>query len=149
MKKTKSTLALLALMTGTIFSSCESKQEKVEDAKENVAEAKQELREAQMDKNNENYQEYVQFKADADEKIKQNDAGIEELRNKKHTTSGNDATYQQKIDNLKERNEALRNKIDNYKDGDKDKWESFKREFNHDMDELGHAFADLGRNNTK
>jgi len=28
-------------------------------------------------------------------------------------------------------------------------WEVFKREFNHDMNQLGEAFSDLGNKNTK
>jgi chromosome segregation ATPase len=149
MEKKNLTFAVIGLMAGSIFSSCESKQEKEKDAKEDVAEAKLELKEVQMDINNENYQEYVQFKADSDEKIKQNDIKIEELRKKKHTTNGNDAEYQQKIDDLKARNRELKERLDSYKDGDKDRWAEFKREFTHDMDELGNAFADLGKNNAK
>jgi FtsZ-binding cell division protein ZapB len=149
MKKKNITFAIIGLIAGSLLSSCESKQEKEDDAKEEVVEAKQELRDDQMDIKNENYQDYLQFKADADEKIKQNDIKIEELRDKKHSTNGHDAEYQQKIEDLKARNHVLKEKIDNYKDGDKDKWAEFKREFSHDMDELGKAFTDLGKNNVK
>ncbi len=40
-------------------------------------------------------------------------------------------------------------KMDNYKEDGKEKWEAFKSEFSHDMDELGSALKDLTVNNVK
>jgi len=40
-------------------------------------------------------------------------------------------------------------KISKYKNDGNEKWESFKREFNYDMDELGQSLKDLGENNVK
>ena len=39
--------------------------------------------------------------------------------------------------------------MDDYKAISKEEWETFKAEFNHDMEELGKAFGDLGNNNVK
>jgi len=39
--------------------------------------------------------------------------------------------------------------MDDYTEEGKEKWESFKREFNHDMEELRLALMDLTQNNTK
>ena len=39
--------------------------------------------------------------------------------------------------------------MDDYKADGKDKWETFKAEFSHDMDELGHAFKGLTVKNVK
>lgn len=39
--------------------------------------------------------------------------------------------------------------MDNYRADNKDQWESFKKEFNHDMDALGEAFRDITIKNTK
>ena len=50
------------------------------------------------------------------------------------------------IDALEERNETLKNKISDYENNQTD-WESFKREFNSDMSELGNALKDLTVNN--
>ena len=43
----------------------------------------------------------------------------------------------------------MKKRLEDYKADSKDKWESFKTEFNHDMDELGSAFKDLTVKNTK
>ncbi len=44
---------------------------------------------------------------------------------------------------LENKNSDLKKKLSDFKDDDKDKWISFKEEFNHDMDELGLAFKNL------
>lgn len=55
--------------------------------------------------------------------------------------------YKEKINTLKQKNEDLRSRIDTYKGETNEQWESFKREFKHDIDELGSSVRDLGRNN--
>ena len=40
-------------------------------------------------------------------------------------------------------------KLDNYKVDASENWESFKREFNHDMSELGDALKDITVDNKK
>ena len=44
-----------------------------------------------------------------------------------------------RIDTLEKQNNDLKTKIETY-DQSQSNWESFKREFNHDMDELGKSF---------
>ena len=43
----------------------------------------------------------------------------------------------------------MKQKMADYKEEGKEKWETFKVEFNHDMEELGNAFKDLTVKNTK
>jgi hypothetical protein len=112
-----------------------------------MADTIEELREVAMDIRNENYQDYLQFKADAEEKIKENDHSSGRLRYKKYAAEGKDPKHDQKIDVLKERNRLLKVKLNSYQDGDRNNWAQFKREFNHDMDELCKAFKDLDRDN--
>lgn len=57
-----------------------------------------------------------------------------------------DAMYEKNIMALEQKNKDLRTKISNYESNQSD-WESFKREFNHDMDEQGQAIKDLTVNN--
>ena len=51
MKNQIYTLAVTALMAGTIFTGCQSSDEKVEAAQDKVQEAKQDLKEVQKDAN--------------------------------------------------------------------------------------------------
>ena len=59
-----------------------------------------------------------------------------------------DDVYAKKIEKLEAQNNDLRIKINTY-DPEKSDWETFKREFNHDMDSFGQAFKDLTTNNSK
>jgi hypothetical protein len=57
--------------------------------------------------------------------------------------------YRERIAELKSRNEKAKERLNNYNDNNHEKWEDFKREFNHDMDELGNALKDFTVNNKK
>ena len=84
-------------------------------------------------------------------KIKENELRIAELRAKiakPGTGQKSDSMNQNKIVNLKQRNDLLKAKIKTYESNHTD-WESFKREYNHDVDELGNAFKDLTIDNKK
>lgn len=53
------------------------------------------------------------------------------------------AFYDKKIDSLEKGNKEMKRKIAEYKAEGKDKWEIFKKDFSHGMDELGSAFKEL------
>ena len=83
------------------------------------------------------------------EKIRKNDERIAELKKQKANTDKTvNAAYQKRIDALQQKNTELRSKITEYKYNES-KWEQFKREFNHDMDELGKSLKDIGKDNVK
>lgn len=152
----KNSIFILAVTTmftaGAIFTSCQSADQKVEDAKVNVQDAKQELKDAQKDANTEaqkaaNAEEWKTFKSASEVKIKDNEALIAEFKEKMKTSGKKlDAAYAKSIDALEQKNRDMKYRIDAYEKGQSD-WESFKREFNHDMDELGKALKDLVVNN--
>ena len=94
-----------------------------------------------------NAEEWSVFKSDAEIKIKENEVRIGELKVKmKKSGKTFDAMYDKNIIALEQKNKDLRTKISNYESNQSD-WEAFKREFNHDMDELGQALKDLTVNN--
>lgn len=94
--------------------------------------------------------EYDEFKRETDERTTENDRKIEEY-NKKIEGEKKEAkaAYKEKVAALDQKNKEMKERAHNYKGEGGDKWESFKREFNHDMDELGNALRDLGRDNKK
>jgi len=59
------------------------------------------------------------------------------------------ADYKIKVDELEQKNSDLKKQMDDYKAEGKEKWEKFKTEFGHDMDELGNAFKDFTVKNVK
>lgn len=142
----------MMLLVGTFLWSCQTSSEKVDAAKENVAEAKEDLREVQQDAATDavkvaTAEEWQQFKDESNELIRKNEIRIEEIKvkmNKKGKTL--DAVYAKNIETLEQKNKDLKTRIGAY-ENNQGNWESFKREFNHDMDELGKALTDLTVNN--
>lgn len=147
-------MALTLVIAGTFFTSCDNAAKKEEAAKEEVKEAKQDLKEVQKDANAEAQQkadaeEWAAFKTETELKIKANEVRIAELKIKlKKPGKVLDPLYAQRIEDLEKRNKELQAKIDNYVPGQTD-WQKFKTEFNHDMDELGHALKDFSVDNKK
>jgi len=140
--------ALLVFTISIMQISCKSNAEKTEDAEQNVSEAKKELKEAKDEVNSEaaklaNAEDWKKFKSEAESKIKDNETRIAEHREKmKKSGKTMDAMHEKKIANLEEKNKELKQKLDNYETSQSN-WESFKTEFNHDMDELAAAFKGL------
>jgi exonuclease VII large subunit len=138
----------------TLFVACKPATKDEQEAQENVQEAKQDVEEAKEDlseaKRQANAEEWQSFKDEVNTVIEKNDAKIAELKQEiKKTGKAADAEYNKKIDALKEKNENLKLKIESYKNDADSDWQAFKREFNHDMDELGSAFNDLTVDNKK
>lgn len=146
MKASILALAAGTFITGAVLISCKSPEEKVESAKENVIDASKKLDEAQ-----EAYLvEMENYKLETAKELEANDKTISDIEAKiEHERADVKANYQKKIAELKEKNQKMKDKMKNYKAEGKEKWESFKSEFKHDMDELGKAFKDLGKDNVK
>lgn len=141
MKTKRIVIAVIGCMAGLILSSCQNKEHKLENAQENVIEANEDFKEAQRE-----------FKTESEVKIRENENEIKMYRdNMKDYNVDDRADYQRRIDSLERRNQELKVKLDAY-DGEKDtneKWESFKREFNHDMEDLKQSLKSIGKNNVK
>ncbi len=93
-------------------------------------------------------EEWQAFVTETKAKIKANDSGIEKLKaDMKKSGKKMDEAYTKSIETLEQKNKTLEAKLDSgYEKGQKE-WAEFKREFNHDMDELGQALNDLVTNN--
>lgn len=141
MKTKRIVIAVIGSMAGLILSSCETKESKLEREQENLIEANEDFKEAQRE-----------FKNDAEIKIRENENEIKIYRdNMKDQKPDDRADYERRIDSLEKRNEELKRKIKAY-EGERDaneKWESFKREFNHDMEELKQSIKSIGKNDVK
>lgn len=147
MKNSIPTLVVsMLLMAVAIFSGCESSETKVDNAKADVTTANEALAKA----NAEYLADVEAYRKEKAELIAANDSSIVALKSKiANEKKEVKADYEKKITELEQKNRDLKTKIGDYKDEDKERWESFKREFNHDMDELGKALKDLTVNNKK
>ncbi len=148
MKQTILTVVIAAAIATISFTSCSSSEQKVENAENKVEDAKENLKEVIKDSSiaaqkAATAEEWKMFKNVAEVTIKNNEIRINNLRAKiKNGGVAADVVYAQKIENLKQQNNNLKAKIDKYEKNYTD-WESFKNEFNHDVEGLGKAFKDL------
>lgn len=140
MKKINFTIAASAFTIGTLLISCSSPSEKLADAKNEVKEAN-----ANFDKaNEENIKDMENYKREAAEKIEANERSITEFKARiSHEKAEAKVDYEKKIDALEQRNDDMKKKMDDYKADGQEKWQTFKTEFSHGMDELGKSFKDL------
>jgi hypothetical protein len=146
MKKTIYSLAGLALLTGLALTGCSTPAEKVENAKNDVEKSKADLNAANLQ-----YEEdYAAYKKETADKIAANEKCVADYKSRiaQEKRQARDNSNR-KIEVLEKRNNDMKRKLEDYRADNKDHWESFKVEFNHDMDELVKAFQDLTVNNTK
>lgn len=144
---------VFTLIAATIITSCQSSaskvetaQDKVQDAKDKLITAKSDLIIAQQDFN----VEYQKLKKESDEKILAHEKSIAEFKARIATEKKEvQEKFAMEIALLEKKNSDLKKKLDGFKEEGKDKWEKFKVEFSHDMDELGKAFKDLTVKNVK
>lgn len=138
----------MLLAAATVITGCNSPSDKADKAWDDVEDAQQELDEARTDaeiqqKKVATPDQWAEFKSETDIKIKENEIRIAELK-VKIMKSGEtlDEMRQKKIDALEEKNNELKNDLRDYERNNSD-WETFKREFNRDMDELVQDFKDF------
>ena len=148
MKKSILTLAIATFVFGTVLTSCKSNTEKEQAAQESVDSAKVALEDAREDldeaRRTATAEEWQNFKDSTNAKIEENKAQIAELKLKiKKAGKDIDKSYQRNIDTIEQKNKNLKAKLDSYKNDVDSDWQSFKSEFNHDMDELGTSLKDF------
>ena len=84
------------------------------------------------------------FREESNVLIWQNETRIAELKaNAKKAGKNIDATYQKSIDKLEEKNNEMQVKLDSFQNNANDDWESFKRGFNRDKDDLRHSLRNF------
>lgn len=137
------TMVLTGVLYGTNLISASPLSEKT------TRNGKELLLPMQDTKNKTQSDEYKKYRAEQEKRITENEKKIAELRSKKDKVKKEKLMkYESKIDELEKKNKDLKKRImTNYKDQGKEKWESFKNEFNHDMDELGQSLKDLFKDN--
>jgi flagellar biosynthesis GTPase FlhF len=148
MKKTIYTLALTTFIVGSVLVGCQTSTKKELEAKDKVTDAQREVRDAKEElieaKKEATAEEWQTFKNETAAKVNENENKIAELKAKmKKTGNSIDAIYAKKIEELEQKNKDIEVKVETYKNDRSSDWESFKREYNHDMTELGQALKDM------
>jgi hypothetical protein len=146
MKKSIIKISGSLFIAAIIVSSCNSPAKKVEKAQDNLNEAKEEYTQAYKD----SVADYQSFRTTSEERIASNEKVIAAFKAKIASDNRKLKFNDQKmIDEFEQKNIDMRKKMEAYKESTKDQWIEFKKEFNHDMDELGKALHDLTVKNTK
>lgn len=145
MKNSTILFSVMIIAGASIFQSCESSTEKVKDEQENVREANEDLEEAKR----ENEADIAKFKEEQLVAIAENEKSIQDFKIKIASDKKATAEYKDEIVNLEMKNQMLSQKMDGYQGDSKEKWETFKTEYMHDMESFGKAFKDLTTKNTK
>ena len=148
MKKSIYTFAVTAFFAAILFTACKSNTEKEADATEKVIDAvNEDINDDEANKANDI--EWQTYKEEVNASIAANEVRIAELKAAlKKPGNTFDANYSKSIQSLEDRNASLKMKIKNYENNQTD-WDSFKREVDSDMTELGKAFKDLTVKNKK
>ncbi len=154
MKKTIYTLAAITLMTATVLVGCNTSTKKEEDAKDDVADARENTEDAKEElmvaKKEANAEEWKKIKKETNKRITENKIRIAQLKVKMIKSGYSiDTLYAKKIEELEQKNKDIKIKVDSYKNDTSDDWELFKREYNHDMDQLNRAIKDMTISNKK
>ena len=147
MKNTIFALAITSLFTTVLVLGCKpatkdevSAQENLKIAEENVVKAKRAA----------TAEEWNSFKLKADSLLHENELEIASLKlNFKKTKSDADTAYKKNINELEQKNNDFKVKIEDYKNDVNSDWESFERESKYDMQELGKALKNVMVNNKK
>ena len=139
----------MMIASGAFFMSCSSSRNEVEISESNVEEKQGDLEYAIM-----NYaMRCNKFQEESDDNIIINEQLIAESKlYSNDKINGEKIIYEKKISVLEAKNEKLKEKLNDYieyNEEDYEKQESFKREFNNDMNELNESLRDIGKNNVK
>jgi hypothetical protein len=142
-----------------IFVSCESPEQKTDEAFEHVKEEKMMAKDSfiaekeitkvptkvEIVMKNESIDEWKKFKSETEKRILINENKIKEI---KGIPDSNTKLYRQ-VTTLEKDNNDLRRQMDEYNEEMKVKWESFKVKINHDVNEIGIELQDIQVNNKK
>lgn len=143
-----------------ILNSCESHEQKADDAFDAFKIKKAIIKDSVIIINNNTNQEppkteivikkeivdeWTKFKIDIENKIIANDKKIKEIKSIPNLS----AKLLRKVKGLEKDNNDLRRQIDEYKEEVKVKWEQFKTDINHGTDEISIELKDLIINNKK
>lgn len=159
----KKTTILIFAMTACMFSCNQSSNKDVKEAKENLTEAKNELKDAEANEavKVKEAADWKNFKNEADSSIASLEKGLNNMKVKiekagkkeKQKLNTEYAKAKNDMDVLKEklrqRSVEFDNSLTSFNQDVSEKNQSFKREFNHDMDELGKSLKGLFKDDVK
>ena len=124
------TLLIVIFCSGTLVTSCMESNKRVDSVNDTVKAAKEKFEE---DK-----EAFIAdmrgYKVEYNQKYTENKKKIQKLKDDKSQKSKD--LYNEKVEELETANENLKREMDTIEINSNIEWKNFKREFNHEMDEL-------------
>jgi hypothetical protein len=140
--KTKTlTLVIASLMlTSSLTLSAQQADKKASSARKDITKGQHKLAEAKKD----SAANYQNFKIAEELKIIKNEKSFVELKSKKANDNKDlQAEYDKNVSALEQKNNNLRDKLNEYNASDKSVWLSFKNDFNASMEELEKSISKM------
>ena len=145
------TIIITACLSIMALVSCESHEQKADEAFESFKEEKMNSKDSIIiykdtaSKKSENTDEWSKFKIETEKKIASNEKMIRDIRNIQNAS----ASLLKKIAGIEKENNDFKRQMDEYKEDIKVKWENFKGTMNHDVDKIGIELKDITIKNKK
>jgi hypothetical protein len=142
-------LTFLLCITSVTISSCnfstDQEAEKLVKAQTAVEEATLDLGMARKDSS-----EFAQYKIESEKQLRGNELLIADMKDKMNSERKvSMANYEKQLDSLELQNSRLRNDMRMFNSESKAKWESFKKNFNKELDSLRKSISLLVERNVK
>ena len=139
MKKSILIMSIGILMTSIALSGCQSSTNKTQNAKDNMLGEKigtvdsvNSIGQVQQD----SITAFQNFKEESEAKLESYQDTITSLKGKIAKVK-----YEKKLAVIEQKNNDLKQKLEDFKYDGQGKWVTFKTEFNHNMDDLGDALS--------
>jgi hypothetical protein len=147
MKTKVKILVFGSVMIGTLFTNCYHPSDKLEKLSQGISDSTNKLN----DDENKFVKEWGKFKTKSEDQLTTNENYIISYRGMEKEDENFRKKYEDRINELAEKNFHLKNKINNYDTTleARENWKKFKREFKQDLEELSLDLKDLTNNNTK
>ena len=147
MKNMISTIAIFALIAGTVITGCDSSSKKVEVAREEVKTSQDNAQVAQDNLNKaiqDSTNEFLKFKSESDMKIDNYEKTISAIKvkleaEKKYNTKLN----KKNLSDLEMKRTELKKTLAEYKREGRSDWAEFKNKLNQDIDALDKSIANF------
>lgn len=136
-KKGIGLLLMTSLLAGILMTACNSSPKKTDEMQSAADTSKPVVDTAKI------RADWEKFKADANEQMRISKDSIESFKTRiAHADKKLKARYDARVAELERKNAELKNKLDDFKEEGKEKWDQFKIDFNRDMDKLRQEIKD-------
>jgi hypothetical protein len=147
MKKPIFILAVTVILAATVLKQLLSSVKKPGNAQDKVQQAKDKVVKAEQELNLAMKEAVHEFKKASERMIGNNEKSLAELKTRlAGEQKDNKAHYERKLRALEQKNTDMKRKLEDYKEEGREKWDSFKTVFNHNMDDLGKSISHVFSN---